>query len=80
MIGMRCKRRIARTHRWLRRCREAHPDDRLVRPCLASYRVASFPDLRQASARFVTEMDLKGYAIGGLAVGESKPEMYQHFG
>ena len=35
-----------------------------------------FPDLRTNSAAFVTGLDLPGYAIGGLAVGESKGEMY----
>jgi len=66
----------ARTHRWLRRCREAHPDDS-QQALFGIVQGGVFPDLRQESARFVTEMDLKGYAIGGLAVGESKPEMYQ---
>jgi queuine tRNA-ribosyltransferase len=35
-----------------------------------------FMDLREESARFVTGLDLPGYAIGGLAVGESKADMY----
>ncbi len=64
-----------RTHRWLRRCREAHPDDN-QQALFGIVQGGVFPDLRQASARFVTETDLKGYAIGGLAVGETKPEMY----
>jgi queuine tRNA-ribosyltransferase len=33
------------------------------------------PDIRSASARLLTELDFPGYAIGGLAVGESKKEM-----
>ena len=65
-----------RTHRWLRRCREAHPDDSR-QALFGIVQGGVFPDLRQKSARFVTDMDLKGYAIGGLAVGESKPEMYR---
>ncbi len=35
----------------------------------------TFPDLREASARALVEMDFPGYAIGGLAVGESKDKM-----
>ncbi len=67
---------ITRTRRWLQRCRQAHPDDGRQ----ALFGIAQggiFPDLREASARFVTDMDLKGYGIGGLAVGESKQEMYE---
>ncbi len=67
---------LARTHSWLQRCRQAHPDDS-VQALFGIVQGGIFRDLRQASARFVTDMDLKGFAIGGLAVGESKPEMYQ---
>ncbi|MDZ4671395.1 MAG: tRNA guanosine(34) transglycosylase Tgt, partial [Phototrophicales bacterium] len=35
-----------------------------------------FPDLREKSAEFLTQLDFKGYAIGGLAVGETKQAMY----
>ncbi|HHM02576.1 MAG TPA: tRNA guanosine(34) transglycosylase Tgt [Caldithrix abyssi] len=35
----------------------------------------TFPGLREASARALVEMDFPGYAIGGLAVGESKENM-----
>ena len=66
---------VARTHRWLTRCREAHPDDE-HQALFGIVQGGVFPDLRQASARFVADMDLKGYAIGGLAVGETKPQMY----
>ncbi len=64
----------ARTHHWLRLCRDAHPDDS-EQALFGIVQGGVFPDLRQESARFVTGMDLKGYAIGGLAVGESKLEM-----
>ncbi len=65
---------VARTHRWLEQCRAAHPSD--ARQALFGIvQGGIFPDLREKSARFVTSLDLKGYAIGGLAVGESKAEM-----
>ena len=66
---------VERTHRWLESCRVAHPDDDR-QALFGIVQGGIFPDLREKSARFVTDMDLKGYAIGGLAVGESKAEMY----
>lgn len=66
---------VERTHRWLAQCREAHPDDD-EQALFGIVQGGVFPDLREKSARFVSEMDLKGHAIGGLAVGESKEAMY----
>ena len=66
---------LRRTHDWLLQCREAHQDDSRQ----ALFGIAQggiFPDLRQQSARFVSELDLAGYGIGGLAVGETKAQMY----
>jgi queuine tRNA-ribosyltransferase len=37
---------------------------------------AVFDDIRIENARYIREMDLDGYAIGGLAVGETHEEMY----
>ncbi len=37
---------------------------------------AVYPDIRIEHARTISELDLPGYAIGGLAVGESHEEMY----
>ncbi len=67
---------VERTHRWLAQCREAHPDDD-KQALFGIVQGGIFPDLREKSARQTAEMDLKGYAIGGLAVGESKAEMYR---
>lgn len=66
---------VERTHRWLAQCREAHPDDD-EQALFGIVQGGVFPDLREKSARFVSEMDLRGHAIGGLAVGESKEAMY----
>ena len=68
-------RALARTHHWAERCRNAHQ-----RPDQALFGIVQggvFPDLRQQSAAFLTALDFPGYAIGGLAVGETKPQMYQ---
>ena len=66
---------VVRTHSWLQQCRDAHPHDD-KQALFGIVQGGVFPDLRERSARFVTDIDLKGYAIGGLAVGESKSEMY----
>ena len=37
---------------------------------------AIYPDIRIDHAKRISEMELDGYAVGGLAVGESHEEMY----
>lgn len=65
---------LERTHRWAERCRIAHiRDDQAL---FAIVQGGIFPDLRQASATFLTDLDFDGYAVGGLAVGETKEQMY----
>ncbi len=66
---------LTRTHRWAERCKAAH-----TRPDQALFGIVQggiFPDLRQASAEFLTGLDFTGYAVGGLAVGETKEQMYK---
>jgi queuine tRNA-ribosyltransferase len=65
---------VSRTHAWLERCAAAktHSDQALFGIAQGGI----YPDLREQSAQFVTSLDLPGYAIGGLAVGESKDEMH----
>ncbi len=66
---------LTRTHPWLLRCIEAKKrDDQAL---FGIVQGGIFRDLREKSAQFMMPLDLPGYAIGGLAVGESKPEMYQ---
>jgi queuine tRNA-ribosyltransferase len=67
---------LERTHRWLDRCREAHPDDS-KQALFGIVQGGIYEDLREKSAEFVTSLDLAGYAIGGLAVGETKQEQYK---
>lgn len=65
---------VARTHAWLDRCVEAK-----TRPDQALFGITQggiHADLREASGMYVTSLDLPGYAIGGLAVGETKSEMH----
>jgi queuine tRNA-ribosyltransferase len=64
---------LERTHPWLLRCQAAkRRDDQAL---FGIVQGGIFPDLREESARFMVDLDLPGYAIGGLAVGETKSQM-----
>ena len=75
------KKSLKLTHGWLRRCFDRFN----VTEPLYGYRQSLFPivqgctykDLRQESARYVSEFNADGYAIGGLAVGEPTEVMYE---
>lgn len=70
------KRSLERTTRWLRRCKEYHKD--VERQSLFGIMQGGvYPDLRRQSAEEIVELDLPGYAIGGLSVGEPKELMYE---
>lgn len=66
---------LTRTHRWAERCKLAHT--RADQALFGIVQGGVFPDLRQASAAFLAGLDFTGYAVGGLAVGETKEQMYQ---
>ena len=74
------KKSMELTHRWLERCK-----NHFEKSCsLYDYKQYLFPivqggthsDLRKISAEKVASFDFKGYAIGGLSVGEPHEEMY----
>lgn len=69
------ERAVKRTTAWARRCREAHPHDD-TQALFAIQQGGIFEDLRQKSTEALLDLDCPGYAVGGLAVGETKPEMY----
>lgn len=58
----------ARTYRWLQRCIAAH--QRSDQALFGIVQGGVYADLRQAAARQLVELDLPGYAIGGVSVGE----------
>jgi queuine tRNA-ribosyltransferase len=60
------------THRWARRSLAARGDS--AQALFGIVQGASYEDLRIESARVITEMPFDGYAIGGLAVGESSAQ------
>ena len=74
---------VARTTRWLARCRDemnrlnSLPDT--VNPHQMLFGInqgAIYEDIRIEHARQIRRLDLDGYAVGGLAVGETHEEMY----
>lgn len=74
---------VDRTTRWLERCKvkmaelNGLPDT--VNPHQMLFGINQggvFADIRVEHAKRISEMDLDGYAIGGLAVGETHEEMY----
>lgn len=67
---------VRRTSAWAARCREAHPDD-TQQALFGIVQGGIYEDLRAQSAEFLLQLNFPGYAVGGLAVGESKAEMYQ---
>ena len=78
------ERSVDRTARWLRRCKaemerlNALPDT--INPHQMLFGINQggvFEDIRIRHAQEIAELDLDGYAVGGLAVGESHEEMYR---
>ena len=75
---------VDRTTRWLARCKNEMnrlnqlPDT--INPHQMLFGInqgGTFEDIRIAHAEEISKLDLDGYAIGGLAVGESHEEMYR---
>ena len=70
------KKSMERTTRWLARCKEAHKNTQM-QSLFGIMQGGMYQDLRRQSAMEIVEMDLPGYAIGGLSVGEPKELMYE---
>lgn len=60
------------THRWAKRSFKARGDS--AQSLFGIVQGACYPELRKISASVLTEIDFDGFAIGGLAVGETKQE------
>ena len=78
------KRSCERTHRWLVRCKNelerlSSLDDTINKEQLlfGINQGSTYKDLRVDHMKMIAELDLPGYAIGGLAVGESTQQMYE---
>lgn len=72
---------LDRTHRWLDRCfnhfSKTEPKYGHSQALFPIVQGCAYPDLRTHSAQFVQQFNADGYAIGGLAVGEPAPVMYE---
>ena len=74
---------VARTTRWLHRCKaemaRLHSLDDTINKEQLLFGInqgAVYNDIRIEHAKIISELDLPGYAVGGLAVGESHEQMY----
>ncbi|WP_125152690.1 tRNA guanosine(34) transglycosylase Tgt [Clostridium rectalis] len=75
---------VSRTTRWLKRCKielnrlNSLPDTINNKQMLFGINQGgTYEDIRIEHAKVIAKMDLDGYAIGGLAVGETHDEMYR---
>ena len=66
------KESMERTTRWAKRCKEAHTTENQA--LFGIIQGGFYEDLREKSAKDLIELDLPGYAIGGISVGEPKEE------
>ena len=74
---------VARTTRWLERCKtkmqQLNAEEGTVNRHQMLFGInqgAIYSDIRIDHAKRISELDLDGYAVGGLAVGETHEEMY----
>lgn len=74
---------VARTTRWLHRCKDEMKRLNSLEDTINKEQLlfginqgAVYNDIRIEHAKIISELDLPGYAVGGLAVGESHEQMY----
>ncbi|MBR2424853.1 MAG: tRNA guanosine(34) transglycosylase Tgt [Tidjanibacter sp.] len=74
-------RSLAMTQRWLERCfnqyEKTSPKYGYHQSLFPIVQGCTYPDLRASAAEFAKQFNADGYAIGGLAVGEPAPVMYE---
>lgn len=75
---------VARTTRWLQRCKDEMARLNSLEDTVNKHQMlfginqgGILEDVRIEHAKIISEMDLDGYALGGLAVGESHQDMYR---
>jgi queuine tRNA-ribosyltransferase len=71
------ERSLERTLRWARRCQDAHVRGGSGPALFGIVQGGADADLRRRAARETVALGFDGYAIGGMAVGEPKPVMYE---
>ena len=73
-------RAMDRTHQWAQVCFDAHQDSGAAASGQALFGIVqggTSPQLREQSAKAITAIPFQGYAVGGLAVGETKDQLYE---
>ncbi len=75
---------VERTTRWLKRCKEEMKRLNSLDDTINKHQMlfginqgGIFENIRKEHADIISELDLDGYAVGGLAVGETHEEMYR---
>ena len=70
---------VDRTTRWAERCLQEHrkAGQEGTQALFGIVQGGRFAELRERSARQLLALDFPGYAIGGVSVGEPKPEIYR---
>lgn len=74
---------VARTERWLKRCKTKmdwlNNQETTINKSQLLFGInqgAIYPDIRIENAKRISDLNLDGYAVGGLAVGETAEQMY----
>jgi queuine tRNA-ribosyltransferase len=73
-----CARACERSLRWARRCRDLAVENGFLTSGHHLFGIvqgSTFDDLRREAAEALAALDLPGYAVGGVSVGEPEPEM-----
>jgi queuine tRNA-ribosyltransferase len=78
-----CQRAVDRSLRWAKECKQIATDNGFLAGGHHVFAIAqgsTFDDLRREAAESLAALDLPGYAVGGVSVGEPEPEMLKQVG
>ncbi len=78
-----CAAAVARSERWAEQCRDIAVDSGFLdrgHHLFGIVQGSTFDDLRREAAEALGALDLPGYAVGGVSVGEPEPEMLKQVG
>lgn len=78
-----CAAAVARSERWARQCRDIAVDSGFFdrgHHLFGIVQGSTFDDMRREAAEALGALDLPGYAVGGVSVGEPEPEMLKQVG
>ncbi|GAB5560714.1 MAG: tRNA guanosine(34) transglycosylase Tgt [Synoicihabitans sp.] len=78
-----CAAAVARSQRWAEQCRDIARDSGFLdrgHHLFGIVQGSTFDDMRREAAEALATLDLPGYAVGGVSVGEPEPEMLKQVG